>query len=77
MAEGTEARQAESVPPGETLREQAGLPFEAPAPRVIIGPGLERHSEALARAAAASGLDSEVAGSAPAPGPAVVLMDLG
>ncbi|MEF8794783.1 sigma-54 interaction domain-containing protein, partial [Thiohalorhabdus sp.] len=76
MAEGTEARQDESVPPGETRREQAGLAFESPAPRVIIGPGLERHSQALARAAAGSGLESEVAGAAPAPGPAVVLMDL-
>lgn len=76
MAERTEARLDESLPPSRTFREQTGLPFEASAPRVIIGPGLQDHSTALARVAAASGLDSEIAGTAPAPGPAVVLTDL-
>jgi len=76
MAERTEARQAETALPNTTLREQAGLPFEAPAPQVIIGPGLEAQAGALARAATAAGLDSEMAGASPAPGPGVVLVGL-
>ncbi|MEF8794306.1 sigma-54 interaction domain-containing protein [Thiohalorhabdus sp.] len=76
MAERTEAWQDETPPPDEAPREQAGLPFQGPTPRVIIGPGLEEHNPELVPVAAASGLDSEIAGAAPAPGPAVVLADL-
>jgi DNA-binding NtrC family response regulator len=76
MAEPMETRQAEAGGRNASLREQAGLPFEAPAPQIIIGPGLESHLEELARAAAASGMGCEQAGTSPGPAPAVVLTGL-